>query len=422
MSHIRKPRIALVAGKYLRENPYRELALKEAFESRGAEVILILPGPRLTTFSYDQAAAGIFKRTDVVWINRFWQYLNTLRRVDGVVIGSWKSKHLVRGAMALGRLVVEHDSSGGMDYYSFGSDALLTKGAFPQRACEAMWRPKYPAMDIHMTGSILYERPRNHPPLLSRDAFLRQYGLDPERPLAVFFPKAIQLFHDKLRMWFPERGDEYHAWYMERRAAICVAARDAGFNLMLKLHPAAYASYRTHQNAERTFWGDFPWARIVEPQHTFEALVHMEVGIGIVSHSALDAGYWRRPFIYVDSDIAPVPEIVAQGINLGQVALPPGPSLEWEVPLPAKRTYPFPSWVGIACCAEDLTDVLRGGRYIDPLEEHYDRFIEEFWFQADGHSADRIADYVLSRLETFQPRPPRYWSLAAMVRDRLMSS
>jgi hypothetical protein len=79
--------------------------------------------------------------------------------------------------------------------------------------------------------------------------------------------------------------------------------------------------------------------------------------------------------------------------------VPPGPSLGWEDTVPDSRPFHFPSWVGAACNSDQLADVLAEGVYCDPNPDHYNRFISEFWYQADGRSSERIAKYVLERLE-----------------------
>jgi hypothetical protein len=205
-------------------------------------------------------------------------------------------------------------------------------------------------------------------------------------------------------MWFGDKGAEYNRWYLDRYDAICNAARDAGMNLIIKLHPAAYASYRTRHDIEYEFWRKYPWAVILESDDTYNCYLHADVGISIASHSTLDFGYFRRPFIYVDMDQAPIPARLDANLALGKCSLPPGPSYQWKSgEIKSWRPY-FPSWVGAACRADQLTDLLTSGEYDDPDPTHYDRFIEEFWHRADGKSSERIADYTLTALDSHRPR------------------
>ncbi len=402
----RAPRILIVATKNIRENPFREVRLAEAFAASGAEPVLALAGKRLSTFGYaaGDVDAPPLRGVHAVYTNSVGEYRRLARKADAVLLGCWRdNKMLVRLAMALGKLVIEYDSVSGLDDWSFGSHALLLKGDFLRRISEANYRPLYPEMRFEAPGSIAHELPASEQ-IPDREAFCARYSLDPTRRIAVFFPKGIKVFEDKLRMWFPDRGEAYNAWYLERYAAICSAAREAGMNLIVKLHPSAYASYRTRRDVEYRFWERFPWARILEPEDTYACYRHADVGLSIVSHSALDFGYFRKPFVYVDADRAPLPARIEENIRKGRCTLPKGPSLLWESGRAYDRPVHFPSWVGAACRADELADLLASGGYEDPDPEHYDRFIAEFWHRADGKAAERIAAYTLTALEGHRPR------------------
>jgi hypothetical protein len=301
-----------------------------------------------------------------------------------------------------------------MDNLTFGGHASLFKGPFLQRLTEANYQERYPDMPFVSTGSPAHDLPDGTPPFPEREAFCQRYGLDPRRKIVVFFPKGIKLFEDKLHMWFKDKGTEYNAWYLDRYDAICKAAQAAGMNLILKLHPSAYASYRTRRDLEYEFWEKYPWAATLEPDDTYTCYAHADVGISIVSHSALDLGYFRRPFIYVDMDQAPLPSLLDENMAAGQCRLPPGPSRQWESgDIKSWRPY-FPSWVGAACHADQLADMLTSGDYDDPDSTHYDRFIEEFWHRDDGKSSERIADYTLIALDRHRPRV-NYRQLARLM-------
>jgi hypothetical protein len=400
----RPPHVLIVATKNIRENPFRHLALVSALRAQGAQASLALLGKSLSTFGYAPADAEspLLGDTEVFYVNRLADYRRLVRRADALMIGFWRdNKTLVRLALALGKLVTEVDTVSGLDDWSFGGHALLLKGEFLRRISQATYAGRYPEMAFVATGSIAHEVPSSQP-LLDREAFCARYGLDPSRPVAVLFPKGIKVFEDKLKLWFKEKGEAYNAWYLGRYRAICRAVRDAGLNLAVKLHPAAYASYRTQRDHEYRFWEEFPWAAILEPEDAYICYRHAGVGLSIVSHSALDFGYFRRPFVYVDVDQAPMPDSINNHLRKGNCALPPGPSRQWEAGTYDKPAH-FPSWVGAACRAEDLADLLANSGYDDPDPAHYDRFIAEFWHKADGQSAARMAGEVLDRLESHQP-------------------
>jgi hypothetical protein len=401
----RPPRVLIVATKNIRENPFRHLTLVDALRERGAQPSLALLGKSLSSFGYaaEDAESPVLAGVEVFYVDRLADYRRLARQADAVMLGVWRdNKMLVHLALALGKLVVEVDTVSGLDGWSFGSHALLLKGAFSHRIYQTTYAERYPWLEYVTTGSIAHDLPASQR-LPDREEFCVRYGLDPSRPVAVFFPKGIKVFEDKLNLWFKEKGKEYNDWYLGRYHAICGAVRDAGMNLVVKQHPAAYASYRTRRDREYHFWEDFPWAAILEPEDTYACYQHAEVGLSVVSHSVLDFGYFRRPFVYVDVDKAPMPDSVNGLLQKGNCALPPGPSRHWDAGLYDKVVH-FPSWVGAACRAEDLAELLTSGDYDDPNPAHYDRFIAEFWHKADGRSATRIAGHVLERLESHRPR------------------
>jgi hypothetical protein len=398
------PRVLIVAAKNIRENPFRHLSLVDALRERGAQPSLALLGESLSSFGYaaEDAGSPVLAGVEVFYANRLADFRRLARQADAVMFGFWRdNKTLVRLALALGKLVVEVDTASGLDDWSFGSHAALLKGDFSRRISQTNYAGRYPEMAIVTTGSIAHDLPSAQA-LPDREVFCAHYGLDPSRPVAALFPKGIKVFEDKLKLWFGEKGEEYNAWYLSRYCAICHAVRDAGMNLVIKLHPSAYASYRTRRDHEYHFWEDFPWGAVLEPEDTYACYQHVGVGLSVVSHSALDFGYFRRPFVYVDVDQAPMPDRVNDNLRKGRCALPPGPSLHWEAG-PYDKPVHFPSWVGAACRAEDLADLLASGGYDDPDQAHYDRFITEFWHKDDGQSAARMAGEVLERLESHQP-------------------
>jgi hypothetical protein len=423
----RPPRVLIVATKNVRENPFRHLSLVDALRERGAQPSLVLLGKSLSSFGYASAdvESPLLGDAEVYYVDRLADYRRLARRADAVMLDIWRdNKTLVRLSLALGKLVVEVDTVSGLDGWSFGSHALLLKGEFLRRMYQTTYAERYPGMEYVATGSIAHDLPAPQR-LPDREEFCARYGLDPSRSVAVFFPKGIKVFEDKLKLWFGEKGEEYNAWYLDRYRAICHAVRDAGMNLVIKLHPSAYASYRTRRDHEYHFWEDFPWGAVLEPEDTYACYRHGGVGLSVVSHSVLDFGYFRHPFVYVDVDKAPMPDSVNNLLRKGNCALPPGPSRHWEAGSYDKPVH-FPSWVGAACRAEDLADLLASGDYDDLNPAHYDRFIAEFWHKADGQSAARIVDKVLERLESHRPRlRPRAlagltWRIwRRQVRDRI---
>ena len=418
--------VLIVSVRFLRENPCRELTVRDALRARGVDADVATVGRGLSGLGYapsDLAAhPALAEGPHVASLRDFWRAVLPYR---AVLLDSWKSSiPLAEIARIAGLTVFDHDGGGGFDHYPLDSDVSFFKGPAALRVfhhwATPAWSPTPVAVrsrETIITGGILHERWRPEP-VAERSAFLRRLGLDANRRTVLFFPKGVRIFEDKLNGWFKEGGAAANDWYLRATDRIVTAVASAGFNLVVKLHPSAYASYRTQAAHEYRFWTRYPDLAVLAPEDTYAAYAHTDVGLSIVSHAVLDVAYHLRPFVYVDSADAPMPAKLTYWTTPGLCTLPVGPSTGWDRP-PARHPNPyFASWVGGYCSSGDLGATLIEGRYRDEDAGHYRAFNREFWSGADGRAGERIADEIVARLRSGGPggrwprRAPLGWLLS----------
>ena len=419
-------RLLLVAGRYRAENPYLELAVKRQLEAAGVAVTLALPTRSLNKAGFPDSLRDdpVLRAEGAVWIDDDWAFSTRMRNCQAVLFSTWKGyEPLARMARNEGRLTLDFSAIIGLDHLPVGFDHSLVKSEMTRRFLlnghrVYGWRRISPER-ITVTGSILYEDPEHLGAIDGmddRETFCRAYGLDPARPIAVLFPKAVIGFHKKARLWFPdwsqEQVDRYNQQVLDAYIAICAAVHAADCNLLVKLHPSSYAAYWCRTEEEYDYWNRYPWIRILRTEHTHAMFRHADVGLGINSHAAMDMAYFSKPFIYVDSDRLPPPQ--APGFNLAdhRCTLPRGPSSHWHT-TPLETVNPwFASWVGWFARVETLPQLLRDPATYRVDPEALQTFNREFWFRNDGQASRRVVEFVLA----FADRELNGWRLRCSPR------
>ena len=413
-------RIFIISGRYILENPYRELQLKSHFEARGFEVIFGLPGRKLNANGYTEEVKDdrVYWDAGAVWLETEQDYRRWLSICDGVLFGSWKSyDHLADIARSEGKPVVNCNTTSGLDHWPHNVDYALVKSPFMKKILLYLQKklPNYGNLresHIVVTGSIIHEHYKGRAvfdqSIRSRDSFCEYYNLDPNRPIVLLFPKGIGSFYKKLKAWFPDwdngKRENYNKKVSDKYVEICNAVNKAGCNLVIKMHPSAYTSYMSRKDDEYAYWSQFPWARVLVPQHTYACYHYGDCGIGILTHSAMDMGYFNKPFIYVDSHEIETPQ--APPFHVSHLcALPPGPSSDWHKTKGAEPINPwFPSWLGYYASVQELQEILLD-KIQEPInEEDRKRFINEFWYNDDNLSSVRIAEFVANYIESWGTR------------------
>lgn len=140
----------------------------------------------------------------------------------------------------------------------------------------------FQATGIHFTGNIFFEPTVNTlvNTYASREEFFAKYGFDPARPLC---------------LWLPNRADIEHPSY----GAVLKAAKDAGLNLAVKLHPWEYV-FKKHGVDT---WGlgrtsDEMWnvPAVEEPDGTW-AYAFCDLAVMRTSATCLEMPFWEKPSV-----------------------------------------------------------------------------------------------------------------------------
>ncbi|MEO5347313.1 MAG: CDP-glycerol glycerophosphotransferase family protein [Magnetococcus sp. YQC-9] len=396
-----------LSGRHLLENPYRELIIKRQLEQRGVEVKFAVPGRGLNQSTPPELIEKdeVLRREGAFPIRNEEGFRRAMRGCQMVVFSTWRSYlPLAQMARAEGRLTINFCATAGLDHWTHGVERCLIRSRFIARQfrfLEQNERYVVPSDDqLRIVGSIQYEYPPEHRPFefADREAFCRYYDLDPMRPIAVLFPKGIELFHKKVALWFPNwdksQVDKYNQWFLDAYAAICHQAREARCNLLVKMHPSAYASYKCDVSNDMQFWQNHPWIRVLDVGHTLSMYRHMDVGVGINSHSALDTALFNKPFVYVDSDIPQPPD--THGFKSIELSLlPPGPSTHWHTN-PQKVNPWFWSWLGAFSRVGKLGALLDDPvRTLSIRTEDRQAFIDEYWGMDDFRASERIVNEII---------------------------
>ena len=452
-------RLLIVSGRYVVENPYRELRLKSLFEERGIEVMFAIPSRQLNQQGYTDNMRKdlVFLEAGAKWLESKHDFKQCLNKCDGVLFGSWKAYgSLTSAAQLAGKPVVNFNTTSGLDFWPHNVDYACVKGPFSKR--QTLYKqeilPNHGSLrkdQIIVTGSIIHEFFKNENYInkinMTREGFCRTYQFDPSRPIVTLLPKGIGSFKRKIPKWFLDWNEKqclsYNQWFLDKYVAICKAVKEAKCNLIVKMHPSAYASYLSSSAEEYAFWQQVPWAKVLAPEHTYPCYEYSDCGVGVSSHSVLDFGYFGKPFIYVDSDQIEHPQYIYRARLNELCHLPPGPSSEWSNNN-ASYIHPwFPSWLGFFSRVQDLPELLNGDLHSQITPENRDKFVREFWYKADGKAGERIVDLVSNYMESWSasksviqmvssflsqvpssqpPPPPRWLGYTKRVIKRLFES
>ena len=380
--------IGLVSGRYIFHNPYREFVFFDKLKARGYKCRVFLPN----VDTYPKGYTNEFLKDKVVQnysptiFDNTFDLIKKSQGIEYFLIGSdFKYSSLVIILRLLGKTIISYDSAGGMDHKNNFAQISCVKSDFYKRFMKKLGRIKISQKTVRITGSIIFEDMKL--PILSKKDFCEKYKCKDK--VIVYFPKSIFTFKKKLHTWV--KGDlkaveEIHQRHINLSKNLCEKIRNLGFNPLIKLHPGLLNSPFLDQELE--FW-DSLGVSVIEDFDAPSMLKHIDLGVSFKSQSALDVNYFRKPFMYLK-------EGNSLPINLPHAevcSLPLGPSNEWGSPDPFVN-HAMPSWVGgLADLNSFESEFLRLLQQKFPVE-HYDSFIEHFWFSDDGRASDRILSYL----------------------------
>lgn len=396
------PRIAFLITSALADNPYRDIAILRSLKGKGVEVAAGMAARPLEPLGFGDEWRDdpAFAAEGVIWIEDCAALDNLLDGADVFLFGTCKNQTpLIDLAKARGLPVVGYQSMGGFNFWHAGLDRGCVPGPLMARKIAFL----YGENDLTVTGSLAHRIPEGLPavpgrtPLASdRDAFFARYHLDPARPLGVLFPKGIQSLHAKVPSWFRDWTPAQCLEYEQRIEGIYARILDglvaAGWNAAIKMHPSSNRSYRCDRDEEYAYWSRFGLP-VLETEDAYNAYRHLDLGLGVSTHSALDVNYFGKPFLYVDT--LDVPLIPTKAAYMSRYcALPRGPSEGWAHGGHASEFW-LPAWVGRYCTSPELGAVLADPATLQVPSDAHRTFIAEFWHSTEADAADSIAEEAL---------------------------
>lgn len=385
---IRKNKIAVISGRYIFHNPYRELVLIDKLRKKNFDVSLFLPSVSHYPKGYSKNITNdkIFKEYNPIIFNNDFDLIKKVKKSNLLLVGSdFKYSRFIILLRLLGKKVVSYDSAGGMDHKNNFANISCVKSEFYKKFMSRLGKIKIDQKTIRVTGSILFEDMRL--PKLSKSKFKEKYSVNDKT--IVFYPKSIFTFRKKLNTWLKRNKksiqsvDAHHVYLNEQ---VCKIIKNMGHTLLVKLHPGLYNSEFVKE--ELLFWKNLG-ANIIEPLDTFNMLSYVDLGISLKSQSSLDVNYFRKPFIYLEEGNA-LPPILD---HISDCMLDLGPSDSWGKADPIKF-HAMPSWVGSLANLRNLNLKINEALNNDFNKSHYEKYIEHFWFSDDSKASDRIIEQV----------------------------
>ncbi|MGE4299495.1 MAG: hypothetical protein AB7E47_15875 [Desulfovibrionaceae bacterium] len=152
---------------------------------------------------------------------------------------------------------------------------------YRRHACRDLPRAK----KIHFCGNVLYEATPNRwtSEVTDKASFFAKYGLDPAKPLL---------------LWLPTRSDGEGRVYGD----VIEAARVAGMNLVVKLHPWEYKNM-AHGNDPRYGKGrtsaDKWGVRAIDERDSSWAQAFCDLAVVSGSTVGIELAYWEKPVAYI---------------------------------------------------------------------------------------------------------------------------
>jgi len=384
----KKNRIAVISGRYIFHNPYRELVLVDKLKKKGFDVSLFLPSVSHYPKGYSESIINdkVFKEYNPVIFDDDFDLIKKVKKSKLLLVGSdFKYSRFIILLRLLGKKIVSYDSAGGMDHKNNFANISCVKSEFYKKFMRRLGKIKIDQKTIRVTGSILFEDMRL--PKLSKTEFKKKYSVNDKT--IVFYPKSIFTFRKKLNTWLKRDKKSIQsvdAQHVQLNKQVCKIIQNMGHTLLVKLHPGLYNSEFVKE--ELSFWRNLG-ANLIDPLDTFNMLSYLDLGISLKSQSSLDVNFFRKPFIYLEegNDLPPILD------HISDCKLELGPSDSWGTADPIKF-HAMPSWVGSLANLENLNLKIDQALQDNFCKLHYEKYIEHFWFKDDSKASDRIIEQV----------------------------
>ncbi|HER26155.1 MAG TPA: hypothetical protein ENI69_03505 [Rhodospirillales bacterium] len=313
-----------------------------------------------------------------------------------------------------GKVILQHLDVTAMHTFLYNPDIIAVRGAFDVQ--RIMRETGLPRDAIEITGCTQLDQAvstKNYP---SREAFCAEYGLDPEKKIALFVSTCPAGHRPSTQSLYKRVCD--------------IVKESSGHALIIKPHPREYGAVK-----QDVFYGDSdtpPWecyspgVPACRQEDGIDAFRYCDVIIAQMAWTCFEAALFRKPTIYVD-----MPEFwfAASIASIGSERLRKN-LLRRRYSPPGRRTwFPLgntllsfegirdgeirdalrkavlermggrmfsllPEYVGCECSVDELADVLNAGKYRIDDQEIFDDYADTYFCGRDGSAYKRIADMV----------------------------
>jgi len=132
-------RFLVLSAGFTQEHPARNLGIVRELMSLGHSVQHVAVGRGVPPgYPSSYASSEEFRDVGTRWVDRLTGLLGFLSDCDVVVVPNSRGiSPIVAWARAMGRVVVQHDSVGGFDYFYYGADYVGVKGEYFREAMQS---------------------------------------------------------------------------------------------------------------------------------------------------------------------------------------------------------------------------------------------------------------------------------------------
>ena len=402
-------KVALISGRYIKHNLYRELGIYDELIKKSYLPFLFLPKVGSYSRGYTNKILddNLFKERKPILFKNNFDLVKKCIFIKYIICGS--DKDYTYGLLFLrliGKKIISYDSAGGTDQYNnfanfacvksnFHKDFFLNSGGVLPRSSKLQrfikFRPKKSIVKV--TGSVLYEE--NFIQVLNNRLFRKKYNLTDNEKIIVLFPKTIYGYEKKIDIWCkgqnPSESSFLKKLHKDLNIIILDIIRSFGSTPLVKLHPMAFNG--PDSNKEIDFWESNNAKLIdVSANDTFSMYKNLSLGISLNSQSSLDVNLFSKPFIYLDDAKVLPPWFKDTQEYKIHNDFPSGASSDWDKD--RKKSFKFsPSWVGRLSNIKDLkNDIIQASH--EDYSNHYEQFIKEFWYKNDNKASSRIVSLI----------------------------
>lgn len=382
-----------------------DLKLVEELRTRQHRVVHIAPGDDFRDypsrrFPKTTECDPAFLRAGTRWVKSHLDVYRYIDQADVVVVGNGKGiqKYTYYAKLA-GKRIVQHVNAAIFDLYCYDPDLYCISG----KSVAQELRGIIDTQRLRVTGAVAFDPFFQVEHQTDRAQFCQKYNLDPEKKIACWCPCSP-----------PNHNDYYKKIY--QRVCEIIAAHPE-YNLLIKGHPADYASYKTHDFYSPNDRGKKSWEilatgmAVAAPEDHYAAIRFSDVGLSPRSTVAYEFSLCRKPFIYINrQEIILGPQDLVGVIDLS-ANLPSAPGLHrfsvhenirrlfdkgllstsgWEF-YDQDKCFMF---AGMDCRIEHLNDILTWSRYTIQQDDAYDSIIKDYFLKDDGKAYQRIADAI----------------------------